>query len=443
MQGKILTTINPTQYSNLAKGLTLLKNPNKEWGTLLIEVPADIGRAYSGYKRGGVIEGAEKFRKDMISGLVWLFGIPLFNKGGNFLFEKIFKLPMDIDYDEATIRRSLKFIADNQESCGLDTSDLAKYGKQFAENINKLNIDTCVKRVKGAKQIISIGSWALNCFLMGIALPKINQAITRNKLKKENKATEGIKDFSPKFETMKEFQEKTKKDKNVSFTGLANWFTYGINNNSRFRLISTDVPMIMGRCATARNKYEALEIGLMDSAAILFYNFTLGWTQSLLSKLFGSPLTNAKIAECLTSQNQDDLANAINSAKTGKEIFRLSSFFDKDVIDEIYKQGTNGKYNKINRFIKKEEIEEIDNSIISLLKYIGGNEKAFKDGKVNIKEAQALIKKMNLRNGAFYILGTIVSVFGLGVLIPKVVYAITKKITGKDGFIGIEETDKK
>ena len=85
-------------YSNLAKAMWHLKNPNAQTGTLLIELPADVGRAYNGYKRGGIIEGSEKFRKEVMSAAVWLFGIPFFNWAGNKICENLLKIPMDIDY---------------------------------------------------------------------------------------------------------------------------------------------------------------------------------------------------------------------------------------------------------------------------------------------------------------------------------------------------------
>ena len=64
----------------------------------MIEVPADIGRAKSAYERGGIIEATEKFSKEMMSAVVWLFGIPAFNWIGNKAVETFAKLPMNIDY---------------------------------------------------------------------------------------------------------------------------------------------------------------------------------------------------------------------------------------------------------------------------------------------------------------------------------------------------------
>ena len=64
-------------YSVLANSIKLLNNPTKPWGTLAEEIPTDIGRSYAGYKRGGIIEGAEKLRKELMTAAVWMFGIRL------------------------------------------------------------------------------------------------------------------------------------------------------------------------------------------------------------------------------------------------------------------------------------------------------------------------------------------------------------------------------
>ena len=436
---------NPIQYTNLAKTITHLKDPNALMGTVLIEVPADIGKAYNGYKRGGIIEGSEKFRREVMSAAVWLCGIPLFNKAGNLICEKMFKLPMDIDYSNAkqgrdAIEDSIKFLAEGTNNRNLDISELKKYiGKIDIKDAQKT-----VKNVKIAKQVISIGAWALNCVLMGIVLPKLNQKITANKMKKSQ---EEKKNKTKQQPSMQDYINQTKKEnkKELSFKGLANcadWFTYGINNNNRFRLVSTDVPMIMGRCATARNKYEAFEIFMMDSAAIFFYNYCIGTVEKLLRKTFKTPNISATIAERIANTNSKKLQEAMTAACDENKTFKLNELFDKAVVDEIYKQGTNGRYGKINRFVKDSELAEIDDSVKKFLKYISSTN-AFKNETINTEELIKIVKKANIKNSAFYALGTVASFLGLGMLIPKVAYFITKKITGKEGFVGVEETDKK
>ena len=67
-------------------------------------------------------------------------------------------------------------------------------------------------------------------------------------------------------------------------------------------------------------------------------------------------------------------------------------------------------------------------------------DKALKDG---IKIDENYIKKIaksNIRkNFAFNLIGTIISTFALGILIPKVQYAITKKMTNENKFHVEEE----
>ena len=343
----------PSNYTNLANTMWHLKNPNVQTGTMLIELPADVGRAYSGYKRGGIIEGSEKFRKEVMSAAVWLFGIPVFNKLGNIACEKLLKLPMDIDYSNAkdgrdAIKDSIEYLVDQTKTKGLDVSELKKYvGKFDIKDVNKT-----VKNIKGAKQVISISAWILNCILMGIALPKLNQKITAKKLKENNANQEQTTLKTPSFE---EYQKNTKEDKNISFKGgnlaqsianLPDLFTYGINTNNTCRLISTDVPMIIGRCATARNKYEALEIGIMDTLAIYFYNFSLGHTEKLLRKICPTPDVNPKVAEYIANLGPEKIKNAITAIKQNDADKSIEALFGTAVKNEIYKQATFGKFGK-------------------------------------------------------------------------------------------------
>lgn len=422
-----------------------LNNPNVQTGTLLIEVPSDIGKAKEGYKRGGVIEAAEKFRKEIMSAIVWLFGIPLFNTLGNKLCEKILKVPMDIDYSNAqkgadSITNTLKYLK-TQECGDWDVSNVKKYVGKFKID----DIDLAAKKIKGAKQGVSIAAWALNCILMGFVLPKLNQKITAKKLKEtqENKTNA----YKPKFDTLEEFKSKTKKD--IPFTGLgstiaqrADWMTYGINNDNKFRLISTDVPMIAGRCATARNKYEALEICFMDGAAIYFYNFCLPHAQKFLRKQFNTPDISSTVAEYITQIEPKILQEAIKKAENNEKL-TVEELFGKAAKNEIYKEATFGKYGKIDKFVKNSELEEIDNSVVKLLRYI--KDHAIKNGQntYNQDELKKLIRNINIKNSAFYGVGIVLSILGLGMLIPKVAYAITKKISGKDGFIGIAQDKEK
>ena len=289
-------------YSALTKIVTHIQNPNKPLGVLIEEVPSDIGRSYEGYKRGGLIEGAEKMRKELFSAVVWLFGIPFFKLLGDKAFEKIFHVPMKVDFSSAkegndAIGDTLRYILKGENPNGLNVSDISKryinkFSKYAKENIN---IEELAKKVSKGKKITSVIAVILNCLMMGIVLPKINQRITRNKLEAQKRDK-----YCPKIASMKEFQDNNKTNKNISFTGFFgdiardiknNGASYTVGyhteNNNTFRLIITDIPMIIGRVITSRNKFEGLENLFMDGTSIFFYNFCSGMVQKGLRKLSG------------------------------------------------------------------------------------------------------------------------------------------------------------
>ena len=138
-----------------------LKNPNAQTGTLLIELPADVRRAYSGYKRGGIIEGSEKFRKEVMSAAVWLFGIPFFNWTGKKICENLLKIPMDIDYSGtnggiSSFKEIAKKLIPNNKNAqttikseGLDT--ITNSVEYLTTGINRYNLDDSELKKDGDK----------------------------------------------------------------------------------------------------------------------------------------------------------------------------------------------------------------------------------------------------------------------------------------------------
>ena len=98
-------------YSRLANTVRILNDPTMPWGTLAEEIPTDIGRSYAGYKRGGVLEGLEKLRKELMTAAVWMFGMPAFNKLGNIFCEKVLKIPTkDIDFSDKVLLIIVTFL---------------------------------------------------------------------------------------------------------------------------------------------------------------------------------------------------------------------------------------------------------------------------------------------------------------------------------------------
>ena len=495
-------TVNLSKIANFS---TKLNNPNSPLplNTALIEVPSDLAKGYMGYKRGGAIEGLEKLRKELLSAVVWLCGIPAFRKIGNIFCEKVLNVPVDIAYSNskegnAAIENSIKFLTTGiKEGNFKDTTELEK--KYFKNGVSKFfgqNTEELIKKTKASKIAISTAAVVLNCIAMGIILPLVNQKMTQRELEKIKKQKERENTNSaismPSFD---EFKNNTKKDNSIAFKGALETLGAGsdifvdlVENSSRFRLIAPDVPMIAGRMATSRNKFEGLEYLVTDGLGIYFYNFCSQNVQNLLQKAAGAEDIDAVLTETIVAKGENSLKSAIEALDSQKDTyqevqrelrennsviknimenfkgkfssksiskeeklpqayFMLNSLFNKDEAQSIYKQATNGAYGKMNEYVKNQKINAIDDSIVKFLTRIkkeaatldeNGQIKSLDMGKIT-----SFVSKNNKKNLAFQLLGILSSIIGLGIFAPKLSYFITKTLTGKNEFIALSDVEEK
>ena len=411
-----------------------INNPNLPVGTLIEEIPTDVGRSYAGYKRGGIIEGAEKLRKEVMAAIVWMFGIRAFNELGTKICENILNIPMNIDYSNPkegndAIKDSVNFLVGKLKITDMDTSELAKYKDKF----KGMDPETLIKKVKGAKQINSILAVILNCLAMGIALPKINQAITRRKLAKMKKEAE--------------LQKPQQNQQDIKFKGdIINKFVFNVENNNTFRLIATDIPMIAGRVGTSRNKYEGIENLVIDGGSIYFYNFCASHIQKLLRKYTQTPNIPPIIADIISNADEKTLSEMFENMAQKNDIKTLADITsNNEIIRQIFDKGTYGKSGKINRFVKSDDLKEVSDNVILFLNSIKTaqkpNQQLFKDGKINSELIKEVTRKTNMKNAVFLASGLVMSILGLAVIIPKTAFWITKKLTGKNEFSGLMSVD--
>ncbi len=447
-------------YSTATKVINVIQNPALPVGTLIEEIPCDIGRSYQGYKRGGIIEGAEKLRKEVMAAAIWLFGMPVFKYLGDKFCEGVLKLPMNIDYSNNmegndAILNSIKYLRDGIENASTPIVDeLSSVSKKIIKNLQSMSVEEAVKKVTTAKKVTSISALVLNCVAMGFILPKFNQMLTRKKLEKMNKNMSVLKPDS--FE---EFRNKVKsssenKSSKISFTGFfdslaadfrnfgaAGAIAYNVENNNVFRLLSTDVPMTSGRVITSRTKYEGFENLFMDFASAYFYNFCASNVQSFLRKKFDVPNVNPANIEDILKRNEDVIDAAIKAVSSvsndAKEKLRYLFENDKDFVDGLYRSATYGKYGKINRFVKNSDIASIDESIIQFLKQAG--EKCYTNGVFDKAKFNNLSKKITSLNSKFLAGGLGLAIFGLAFFVPKLTFWITKMMTGRNEFTGLAD----
>ena len=453
-------------FSTIAKTVHTINNGNRPYGALIVEIPTDIGRSYAGYKRGGFLEGAEKFRKEVMAAVVWLVGIPVFKSLGDKFCENILKIPMAIDFSNSengnsAIEDTVEFLVketkekadefiNNKEKAGnfFDTSALPeKYFREGKSIFAGMDAQKLIKNVKSAKVITSIAAFALNIALLGVGLPLLNQAMTRKKM--ANMKNDNQQATTLKVDNFEDFRAKTKKESNkISFTGLQNVlkhpllsFVDGIENSNTFRLIAPDAPMMAGRIKTSRNKYEALETIVIDGAGIFLYNFCADCVQNFLRKKTQTPSIAPTLSEIISSKDENVIKNAIKKIEENKDVIpKLADIFDKDTAQEIYKTATYGKYGKINKYVKFETLKGIDEEVCKFLKKL-------KDEKPNLtkEDIASYIKKTNNKNALFLGIGLLTAILGQAVIVPKVAFKITEKLTGKNQFTGIAnyENEKK
>ena len=482
--------------SNIAKFSHNLGNPDSTLSTFMIEVPTDLGRSYAGYKRGGIIEGSEKLRKEALAAVVWLFGINAFKKLGDVFCEEVLKIPMNMAFSNKkegndAIKNSVEYLTSNGRNILGDFKDTSGLDKYFKDGVSKFNgLDTAqlIKKVNGAKIVTSLAAVGLNCLLLGFLLPLFNQKLTQKKLgrMKNKNSNQASSNNKLKVEGFDEFQKRTNQN-NITFKG-GNGLVQGagkvvdlVENSVKFRLVATDVPMIIGRMATSRNKYEALEYLLMDGSGIFLYNFCSPLVQKVLRNATGLIDVDAMLADSISNFSADDLKNAINTMDSteGQEIYRkiqselkagpsifkrisdkirgikqesktpqsfafAKTLFDDSKADEIYKTCTYDNWGKINAYVKHSTVNKIDESVIALLQKIKETSSTVENGKVidvNLDKVKSLIKKTNQKTLAFQLVGWLVAMFGLAYAAPKITYWITSKLTGKNEFAGLADYD--
>ncbi len=123
-----LTQIDASKLSKWAKPLSTFKNPDKILPILLIESFVTGGRTYEAEKRGGKTEATERFVEQGVSAVVWLWGVKVLNKVGDFIGKNIMGLKdLDIDVGEDALRRPFKDLVTDKKTA----TAAFKFGKIF------------------------------------------------------------------------------------------------------------------------------------------------------------------------------------------------------------------------------------------------------------------------------------------------------------------------
>ena len=221
--------LNTVDISKISKGRRFVKSiaSRSLIPLLLTEVCVEAGRDLNAYKRGGFTEFRERATEEFMGALFWFTAIPgidaLIDK---IVGKKILKLPTEsFDVGKDNARNSLRTF-------------IQKHPEKFPDKEAAKKLLAKYKVGKIAAAVLLANG------IMGFALPKVNQAITRA-LRKNNSDNTKNTTSTPLF-TMEQFikdsadNEKNKKDVSFGSTVGLLKFVNAFENTPKYQLLSED-----------------------------------------------------------------------------------------------------------------------------------------------------------------------------------------------------------
>lgn len=275
---------------------------------LLLEACVTGGRTYEAYKRGGYVEARERGTEETLGAVFWIGGVPAFNKLGDVVGKKFLGV-RDVNFD-----------------VGKDS--VRKPFENYLQKMPKLT----EKQLAAFKFTKIAASIVLSNAVIGFIVPKLNQAITRK--------------YQCTLENLDKKREQSKNNKNPNFKGggiqTLLSLTHNFENDSRYKLLSSDAGIAGGRAINARNKHERREALFRDLASIYFYMFCKNHIASMFNYLQDGRSTRIDPASVgiLDNHLKDNLKEKSYSA----EEFERAVMGDKNAVvpEKVQKEIKNG-----------------------------------------------------------------------------------------------------
>lgn len=338
--------------NNLGKFVTYMTKNDAMAPIIGLEATVTGGRTIQAYKRGGEDEARERLIEETTGAVVWLWGVKSLNAVGDKILKKMFGANFDVGTDKVLRTPFENFIKKNPP-------------KNFSSKQ--------VALIKAAKVLASV---VLADAFIGLVVPPLNQALTRNLAKKrsEDKAHAKVPNEKDKIT----IQNKDSISDKPSFKGggalsAINTFTNAIENTNTGKLLSTDAGLISGRMYSARNNEERKEIAIRDIGSIYFYMWA-----------------------------QNHIGNVLNFAETGR--FTRLNPTSAGILDEHLAKFLKSKGNELTtEEFKKLVLGETPKAVNDLEKIkfetaeLGAIDKFFNNFKNNKKEPLKAITVKDLK----------------------------------------------
>lgn len=366
-----------------------------------IEIPSKVAMTYNQNLKDSKQMAHNAVRERLIdeygTSAIWLGGIPLMDWLCNKGIKKLGYNP-DINPNlfKENDKQGIKF-------------NIEKFKEKAPNEIKEL--EKVLKNRKTFERLLAgkfILSTAIPVALMGYFLPKANFALTAKIRENQNKQT------------------KSSSQQNISFKGAASTLA---NMSTVNKMAITDGGLTVGRVATARNKYEKMEMAF-KMLGMMFLNFVAPiWIAKGFDKL-SSKLFNTNVNLDPKILNDKEFLNAIenNTFKLPKE--NIIEFLDKNPESKFAKMsGVKYLKNGIRDprlFVDEKKIKDFQNEIEKFAKQAreSGDVKKFAKKALKVKCGNILAN-------------VALSSFLLAVMLPKVTFILRKKVTGSDAEPGL------
>lgn len=367
-----------------------------------IEIPSKVGMTYTQNLKDSKQMANNAVRERLIdeygTSAIWLGGIPLMD----WLCDKgIEKLGYNPKVNSALFKENEK------QGMKFNIEKFKEIAPKEVKEMEKvLKNRKTYERLLATKFILST---AIPVALMGYFLPKANFALTE-KIREKQEIKAGS---NPTF-------------KGGMTTALANMSTVN-------KMAVTDGGLTVGRVATARNKYEKMEMAF-KMGGMMFLNFVAPLLLAEgLDKLSGK-LFNTNVNLDPKILNDKEFLKSIKEGSLALPKDNIVEFLDKNPDEKFSKLVS--KYCGVNylengtrdprSYVDEKKIKAFQNEI----------EKFAKQAKTSGNVDKFAKKALNVKSGNI-IANVAISSFLLAVALPKVTFMLRKKVTGSDAEPGL------
>lgn len=455
---------------------------------VLLEAFVTGGRTYQAYKRGGVVEARERLTEETLGAIFWFGGVQAFNKLGDKVGQKIFKLSN---------------IKDMDFSVGKDA--VRKPFENYLKKMPHLNPKS-LATFKFAKIIASI---LLSNAVIGFIVPKLNQAITSKYKLIFDDWDKKLKEKDDCDTQITQSEQQIQKTQNPAFKGIEQTLlslTHKFENDSRYKLLSSDAGIAGGRAINARNQHERREALVRDLGSIYFYflcknhiasmfnymqdgkkdrldptsveildkhlqanlkeksyspeefeRIVMGKKDTVIPEKIQKAINNGiisledfkKAAEDIklgeVAQKMSELQPQIKgvsilTTEQVKDIYTGGLVNDPKMLKEVFDKFSGGKSMKAMDYFPESELRNLKGRIHDYIINIIKKVKLTGDGiDLNVLKRA---NKMNFAKNAFNLTtGIGVAAYFLATVIPKIQYWTTQHTTGENKFPGVQVYD--